>query len=98
MRSDGILTYRDSTQLMVSEDYKERFIAEYVQLKVRYSKLNKMLVKYALTKKLKTDYLGFEPSCSIELLAKQRDIMEEYMATLEHRAVIEEIKLPLVAC
>ena len=98
MRSDGILTYRDSIQMMASEDYKYRFIAEYTQLKVRHSKLKKMLVKYELTKEMKTDYLGFKPSCSIELLSKQLEIMERYMATLEERAVIEKIELPLVAC
>lgn len=83
---------------MVSENYKERFVAEYVQLKVRHSKLKKMLVKYELTKLLKTDYLGFKPSCSIELLSKQLEIMERYMATLEERAVIEGIEMPLIVC
>jgi len=93
-----IVTLSDTCEMMMSKDYKDRFIAEYVQIKIRHSKLKKMLVKYELTKLLKTDYLGFIPLCSIELLSKQLEIMERYMATLEERAIIEEIELPLVAC
>lgn len=32
-----------SVQLMTSEDYKDRFKAEYIQLKNRYDNLNKMI-------------------------------------------------------
>lgn len=34
---------KDTCSLMMSEDYKERFKAEYYQLKIRYAKLMKML-------------------------------------------------------
>lgn len=30
---------KDTISLMTSADYKERFIAEYLQLKIRYNKL-----------------------------------------------------------
>jgi hypothetical protein len=36
----------DTVDLMCSEDYKERFIAEYYQLKVRFDALNDMLIKW----------------------------------------------------
>ena len=37
---------RDTYARMVSEDYKDRFIAEYCQLKIRYNKLKTMLDKW----------------------------------------------------
>lgn len=36
---------KDTIDLMLSEDYKDRFKAEYYQTKIRYDKLHKMLVK-----------------------------------------------------
>lgn len=36
---------KDTIDLMTSEDYKDRFKAEYYQTKIRYDKLHKMLVK-----------------------------------------------------
>ena len=36
----------DTVELMVSDDYKNRMKAEYLQTKIRYDKLHKMIVKY----------------------------------------------------
>ena len=36
---------KDTIDLMNSNDYKERFIAEYLQVKIRYNKLLNMLMK-----------------------------------------------------
>ena len=36
---------KDTIELMNSSDYKDRFKAEYYQLKIRYTKLHVMLVK-----------------------------------------------------
>lgn len=73
--------------LSVSENYKDRFVAEYLQLKDRYNKLHKMLVKW----EAKT--LHFEPSCPFEVLEKQASLMGQYLKQLEIRAEIEEIEL-----
>lgn len=73
--------------LMQSDDYRERFIAEYLQTKIRYDKLHKMIIKY------EADTLGFEPNCSIELLMNQASAMGEYLHILEIRAEIENIEL-----
>ena len=35
---------KDTIELMNSNDYKERFKAEYLQAKIRYDKLEKMLI------------------------------------------------------
>lgn len=77
----------DTVELMVSDDYKNRMKAEYLQTKIRYDKLHKMIVKY------ESNTLDFEPSCSLELLKKQASAMGQYLYCLEHRAEIEGIEL-----
>lgn len=78
---------KDTIKLMESEDYKERFKAEYYQTKIRYDKLHKMIIKY------EAGTLDFEPSCSLELLQDQAYYMGNYLKTLEVRAEIEKIEL-----
>ena len=78
---------KKTIKLMKSEDYKERFKAEYYQTKIRYDKLHTMIVKYEAGK------LDFTPSCDIDLLKKQKRAMGEYLYCLEVRAEIEEIVL-----
>ena len=36
---------KDTIKLMNSDDYKDRFKAEYYQTKIRYDKLHQMLIK-----------------------------------------------------
>jgi hypothetical protein len=72
---------------MNSEDYKERFKAEYNQTKIRYRKLHDMVVKYDAGK------LEFEPKCNIDLLREQASCMGKYLYILEVRAKIEGIEL-----
>lgn len=69
------------------EDYKQRMINEYQELKERYEKLHSMIVKY------EAGTLDFKPDCSIELLKKQAHAMGEYLYILEVRAQIENINL-----
>lgn len=71
----------------VHEAYKNRFIFEYSELKIKYQKLHKMLVKYDAGK------LDFTFSCPVELLRKQKATMEEYLNILEIRAEMEDIPL-----
>lgn len=53
---------KDTIEMMVSVDYKERFKAEYLQLKIRMTGLSNMLKKY------KAGTLTFKPSCSYDLI------------------------------
>ena len=78
---------KNTVGFMNSEDYKERFKAEYLQTKIRYDKLHAMIVQYDA----KT--LNFTPSCSIELLKEQKKHMGNYLYCLEVRAEIEGISL-----
>lgn len=77
----------DTIELMKSSDFKDRFKAEYHQLKYRVEKLATMLSKY------EDGTLEFIPKCSIEILAAQRGYMEAYLHVLKKRAVIEGIEL-----
>ncbi|MFR1823852.1 MULTISPECIES: crAss001_48 related protein [Clostridium] len=78
---------KDTVQMMESVDYKERFKAEYLQLKIRINGLRNMLKKY------KAGTLPFTPSCSYDLLNGQLKAMELYATYLEERAEIEGIDL-----
>lgn len=69
------------------EDYKVRFIEEYKQLKERYNKLHKIVIKH------EANTLDFTPSCPIDLLKQQKRAMGEYLYCLEVRAEIEKIEL-----
>lgn len=72
---------------MISDDYKERFKAEYQQVKIRYDKLDEMTVCY------EAGTLPFTPSCSLELLKEQKKHMGNYIRCLKIRAQIENIDL-----
>jgi len=78
---------KDTVMMMESEDYKERFKAEYLQTKIRYTKLHKMTIKY------EAGTLDFEPSCPLKLLIEQKRCMGGYLHALEVRAEIEGIDL-----
>ena len=77
----------ETVEMMNSADYKERFKAEYLQLKIRMKGLSNMLKKY------KEGMLNFKPSCSYDLLNGQLKAMDMYISYLEERAEIEGIIL-----
>lgn len=82
---------RETIDLMCSSNYKERFIAEYRQTKIRYEKLknfcNKIEVETMLGKEVnKHNY-------QLQLLREQQKYMGLYLSILEKRALIENIKL-----
>ena len=79
---------KDTVDMMISDDYKDRFVAEYVQLKIRFNKLYAVLEKYA------ADKLDFVPTCPIEILYEQLDHMEAYLDILKTRADYEDVVLP----
>ena len=77
----------DTIEMMVSKDYKERFKAEYHQLRIRIEGLDRMLEKY------KDGTLDFTPTCSYDLLNGQLRAMKLYRTYLEERAGKEKIQL-----
>lgn len=81
------MNLNETVDMMNSNDYKDRFRAEYYQLKIRFDKLNNMLVKHDA----KT--LGFVPDCPIAVLKAQLSVMHQYLYVLQVRAEIEDIEL-----
>lgn len=84
---DIAMELQDTADLMMSRDFKDRFKAEYYQLKIRTDKLGAMLDAYD------TGTLTFTPKCGIELLTAQHQFMKAYLHILEERAAIEDVKL-----
>ena len=74
-----------------SDDYKERFKAEYDQVEVRFNKLLSLMGEKIM--KYCDGELDFKPSCDIELLRAQARAMDAYKTILEYRAKIEGINL-----
>lgn len=80
MKKEAIVTAENNS-------WEDRFKKEYAELKDKYNKLHKMLVKY------KAGTLDFIPNCSYELLSEQAAAMGKYLFILETRAEIEKITL-----
>mgnify|MGYP000511035839 FL=1 len=78
---------KNTVDLMLSDNYKDRFRAEYYQTKERYQRLHLMIIKY------EAGTLDFQPDCPLELLKRQAKAMGEYLYVLEMRAQFEEIDL-----
>ena len=78
---------KKTVELMTSNDYVDRFVAEYLQTKIRYEKLKELNIK------IDTDSLQFEPLCPSDLLEEQQEYMGEYLYILELRAEYENIPL-----
>ena len=85
------MTYQETVDLMLSADYKDRFMAEYYQTKIRYEKLK------AFNTKIEASQWKLEEppkhDCPIDILRTQQSAMGEYLHLLEVRAEIENIKL-----
>lgn len=73
--------------MMTSNDYKERFKAEYAQVVLRCQKLKHML------KEWDSGTLRFQPVCPRSTYNIQIRAMTDYIAILEARAVMENIIL-----
>lgn len=73
--------------MMTSDDYKQRFRAEYAQVVIRYKKLKSMLEKWD------AGNLNFNPTCPRSTYNIQIKAMTDYIAILEARAVMENIFL-----
>lgn len=90
---------KDTIPLMCSDDYKERFKAEYYQTKIRYEKLKKFNTKIEAARSMAYDTFGKlkcpmpQHDCPDELLREQQSVMGNYLHLLELRAEIEGVEL-----
>ena len=90
------LDLKDTVELMNSSDYRDRFVAEYIQLKIRWEKLKRFnTVIEAAVRTAGQDNGVDEPihDCPASLLREQQAAMGELLHILEVRAVIEDIDL-----
>lgn len=82
-----MLELKDTVDLMLSDNYRDRFRAEYWQLRIRKEKLEKLIDDY------NNGRLMIQLSCDIDIHRIQLRRMKKYLAILENRAKIEEIEL-----
>ena len=76
---------KETVNLMLSDKWEDRLIAEYWQTKIRYEKLHKMLVKMAAGVCKRDD--------NSDVLVDQQANMGNYLNCLEIRAAKEGIDL-----
>lgn len=84
-----MMKLNETAEMMDSEDYKERFKAEYLQLVIRYRGLKTMLEKWDKGE------LNFSPTCPRSTYNMQITAMTDYIAVLEARAVMEDVDLDI---
>lgn len=81
---------KDTVELMKSADWKERFVAEYLQTKIRYEKLHQMIIKREVGN------MWFNTQIPLESWKKQAHHMGLYLYELEKQAAIHGIELPKI--
>lgn len=86
-----IKSLSDTVSLMESDDYRDRFIAEYAQVYLRAQKLELLLLDY------RNNTLGFIPQTDLDTFTDQLVYMNRYILILQKRAKIESIDLPLIS-
>jgi hypothetical protein len=79
---------KDTVEMMLSNDYKERLKAEFIQLKIRYNKLLEMLDDWD------NGALNFKPTCPREWFETQMEGMEIYLDVLTDRMEKEGGEIP----
>lgn len=72
-------------ELIKSDNYKERFRAEYFLLMWRTAKLSTLIGA------INSGVVDFTPNCPVELLTEQLNAMYNYLIVLSKRAKIEHI-------
>ena len=85
-----VKSIRDIYPYIMSSDYQNRFIGEYMELCYRIHKLEAMLTK------AEDGELDFALNCPITLLESQLISMRGYKKVLEVRAEVEKITFPEV--
>lgn len=87
-----VIDITKTAELMNSSDYKERFVAEYFQTKIRYERLK------AFNNKIEANICSSKVEmpvhdCPANMLREQQKVMGKYLHILEVRAIIEGIDL-----
>ena len=83
---------KDTVDLMLSGDYKERFIAEYEQLKYRVNRLDKICAQIEAGE-IRMSAASFKNDTPVWMLRNQLDAMKNYLHILEVRSFIEDVNI-----
>lgn len=86
---------KETIYFMKSSDYKERFIAEYWQTKIRYEKLKDFCNSIEAAMMVEDEPIPVH-DCPLNLLREQQSAMGKYLHILELRAKIEKIDLEAI--
>jgi hypothetical protein len=78
---------KDTVELMISSEWEDRFKAEYLQTRIRYEKLHKMIVMREVGKQT------FNTPIPLESWKEQAHHMGMYLYELEKQAAIHGIEL-----
>lgn len=90
-KEENNMELKETVELMNSEDCKERFVAEYHQVKIRYEKLKNFCNKIEVEEMLGKEVTKHD--CPLELLREQQKYIGLYLSVLEKRALIENVEL-----
>lgn len=82
-----VVSYSDLVSLFESEDFKNRLVAEYMQLVQNVDKLSTLLLKVGLSKIELDDF-------QVMLLREQHEAMCVYLSVLQKRLVDLNIDIP----
>ena len=86
----------ETVDLMNSKNYKERFVAEYWQTKIRYEKLKDFCNKIEAGEMMNRIGINLnipQHDCPYDLLREQQYLMGKTLHLLDLRAIIEHIDL-----
>lgn len=81
----------ETSAFMTDPDYKKRFIAEYMQTKIRYMKLKDFCNRIEVAEMTGTE--APKHDCPLALLREQQKYMGLYLSVMEKRALIEGVDL-----
>lgn len=84
---------KDTVEMMVSDDYRKRFRAEYAQLLIRTDKLSRFI--HSIDEARANGEPEPAHDCPMHILCRQRQIMMDYLRILAERAALEGVSLDL---
>ena len=89
------MEFKETVELMLSDDYRDRFFAEYLQTKERYERLKRFNNRIEAAERVNLSGGTMkepEHDCPSNLLREQQRVMGEYLHLLEVRREIEGIE------
>lgn len=80
----------NTIELMKSKDWRDRFVAEYLQTKIRYDRLHELIIRREV------GMLDFKTPIPLKSWQTQARHMGLYLYELEKQAILHGIALPRV--